>query len=55
VQDFADAVLTGREPAVTGRDARASLAIVAGIYESSRTGRVVDLQATAHSAMKVNR
>ncbi|WP_064257559.1 Gfo/Idh/MocA family oxidoreductase [Rhodococcus sp. D-6] len=55
VQDFADAVLTGREPAVTGRDARASLAIVAGIYESSRTGRVVNLQATAHSAMKVNR
>ncbi|GAA4477296.1 Gfo/Idh/MocA family oxidoreductase [Rhodococcus olei] len=45
VQDFADAVLTGRAPAVTGRDARASLAIVAGIYESSRTGRVVDLRA----------
>ncbi|REE76377.1 putative dehydrogenase [Rhodococcus wratislaviensis] len=43
VQDFADAVLTGRDPAVTGRDARASLAIVAAIYESSRTGRVVDL------------
>lgn len=43
VQDFADAILTGRAPAVTGRDARASLAIVAGIYESSRTGRVVDL------------
>lgn len=45
VQDFADAILTGRAPAVTGRDARASLAIVVGIYESSRTGRVVDLQA----------
>ncbi|MFE5707155.1 Gfo/Idh/MocA family protein [Rhodococcus koreensis] len=43
VQDFADAVLTGRAPAVTGRDARASLAIVAAVYESSRTGRVVDL------------
>lgn len=43
VQDFADAVLAGRDPAVTGRDARASLAIIAAIYESSRTGRVVDL------------
>ncbi|MGW0041316.1 Gfo/Idh/MocA family protein [Rhodococcus sp. NPDC003348] len=56
VQDFADAVLAGREPAVTGRDARASLAIVAGIYESSRTGRVVDLQAASIPVTtKVNR
>lgn len=46
VQDFAEAILTGSRPAVTGRDARASLAIVAGIYESSRTGRVVDLTPT---------
>ncbi|MDV6276773.1 Gfo/Idh/MocA family oxidoreductase, partial [Rhodococcus erythropolis] len=46
VQDFADAVLSGREPAVTGRDARASLAIIAGIYESSRTGKVVELAST---------
>ena len=46
VQDFADAVLTGREPAVTGRDARASLAIIAAIYESSRTGKVVELTST---------
>ncbi|AWH01296.1 Gfo/Idh/MocA family protein [Rhodococcus ruber] len=43
VQDFAEAVLTGRRPAVTGRDARASLAVVAAIYESSRSGRVVEL------------
>lgn len=43
VQDFADAVLGDREPAVTGRDARASLAIVTGIYESARKGTVVDL------------
>lgn len=46
VRDFADAVLTGRAPAVTGRDARASLAIVSGIYESSRTSRVVELTTT---------
>lgn len=43
VQDFADAVLTGRSPAVTGADARTSLAVVEGIYTSSRTGTVVDL------------
>lgn len=43
VQDFAEAVLTGRPPAVTGRDARTSPAIVTAIYESSRTGMVVDI------------
>ncbi|MGB3485836.1 MAG: Gfo/Idh/MocA family oxidoreductase [Mycobacterium sp.] len=43
VQDFAEAVLTGRRPAVTGQSARTSLAIVTAIYESSRTGSVVDL------------
>jgi UDP-N-acetyl-2-amino-2-deoxyglucuronate dehydrogenase len=43
VQDFADAVLTGREPAVTGRAARTSLAIVTAIYESSRNGQIIDL------------
>lgn len=43
VQDFADAVLTGREPAVTGRDARVSLAVITAIYESSHTGRTVTI------------
>ncbi|MFW0792449.1 Gfo/Idh/MocA family oxidoreductase [Gordonia sp. CPCC 205515] len=46
VQDFADAIVTGREPAVTGRDARTSLAIVTAIYESSATGRPVELDAS---------
>lgn len=45
IQDFADAVLTGRAPAVTGQDARTSLAVVEAIYTSSRTGTVVDLTA----------
>ena len=45
VRDFAEAVRDGRAPAVTGRDARTSLAIVTGIYESARTGQVVDLTA----------
>ncbi|MGH3352798.1 MAG: Gfo/Idh/MocA family protein [Nocardioides sp.] len=43
VQDFADAIIEDRDPAVTGRDARASLAITTGVYESARTGTVVDL------------
>lgn len=46
VQDFADAVRTGRKPAVTGRDARTSLAVVEAVYESARTGRPVDLAPT---------
>lgn len=44
VQDFAQAVLTGRPPAVTGRDARTSLAVVLAVYESARTGRTVHLE-----------
>ncbi len=46
VQDFADAVLAGRPPAVTGREARTSLAVVTAVYESSRTGRTVELAGT---------
>ena len=44
IQDFAEAVLTGREPLVTGAQARTSLAVIEGIYTSSRTGTVVDLR-----------
>lgn len=43
IEDFVDAVLSGREPAVTGREARKSLAIILAIYESSRTGAAVEL------------
>ena len=43
IQDFLQAVRDGREPAVTGRDARVSLAIILAIYESSRTGQPVKL------------
>ncbi len=44
IQDFAEAVLTGRVPLVTGAQARTSLAVIEGIYTSSRTGTVVDLR-----------
>ncbi len=44
IAEFLDAIRVGRPPAVTGRDARNSLAIILGIYESSRTGRPVQLR-----------
>lgn len=43
IQDFLQAVRDGRQPAVTGRDARVSLSIILAIYESSRTGQPVRL------------
>jgi predicted dehydrogenase len=42
-QDFVDAVLAGREPAVTGADGLRALALVSAIYESARAGKPVDL------------
>lgn len=44
IAEFLDAIRHGRPPAVTGRDARNSLAIILGIYESSRTGKPVALR-----------
>jgi UDP-N-acetyl-2-amino-2-deoxyglucuronate dehydrogenase len=41
IAEFLDAIRVGRQPAVTGRDARNSLAIILGIYESSQTGKPV--------------
>jgi predicted dehydrogenase len=38
IQDFLQAITEGRPPAVTGAEARKSLAIILAIYESSRTG-----------------
>jgi UDP-N-acetyl-2-amino-2-deoxyglucuronate dehydrogenase len=43
LQDMVDAIRDGREPVLTGVDARVSLAINMAIYESSRTGREVFL------------
>lgn len=46
IEDFIEAVRGCREPAVTGREAVKSLEIVQAIYESSRTGRAVELTRT---------
>lgn len=39
IADFVAAVRTGRAPAVTGRDAATSLAILTALYASARSGR----------------
>ena len=39
ITDFVDAVRTGREPAVTGREATKSLAILTALYASAKSGR----------------
>ncbi len=44
LQDMTDAVREDRDPMLTGEDARASLAIVSAIYESSRTGREIFIE-----------
>jgi UDP-N-acetyl-2-amino-2-deoxyglucuronate dehydrogenase len=41
VRDFVQALETGAEPAITGKDALKSLRILLAVYESSRTGRPV--------------
>lgn len=43
IQDFLDAIIQDREPAVTGAEARKSLEIILAVYHSSRTGSAVRL------------
>jgi len=43
VNEFAEAILEDREPAITGEDARAALVIALAAYESSLSGQVVEL------------
>jgi predicted dehydrogenase len=44
VDEFVRAILEDREPAITGEDAKAALAITLAAYESARTGKVVVLE-----------
>lgn len=43
IAEFLDALDGGREPAVTGREARKSVEIILAIYQSARTRKAVDL------------
>jgi predicted dehydrogenase len=47
IQDFLQALLEKRQPAVTGAEGRKSLEIILAIYESSRTGRPIPLPMSA--------
>ena len=44
IQDAIDAIRAGRKPLVDGHDARHSVQIILGIYESARTGQEVILE-----------
>jgi predicted dehydrogenase len=46
IQDFLQAILDGRPPAVTGAEGRKALELILAIYESSRTGKPVTLPLT---------
>jgi predicted dehydrogenase len=50
IKEFVEAIREGRDPSVTGREARKSLAVVLAIYESSRTGQVISLEAPGWKA-----
>jgi UDP-N-acetylglucosamine 3-dehydrogenase len=52
VDEFARAILEDREPAISGEDARAALAIALAACESARTGRVMSI-APGHHAHKL--
>jgi predicted dehydrogenase len=42
--DFVKAIETGGKPKVDGREGRRAVALICAIYESMRTGRVVELR-----------
>ncbi|MFJ2368326.1 Gfo/Idh/MocA family protein [Microbacterium sp. NPDC087665] len=42
--DVADAIRSGRRPAITTDDGRRALQVVLAVYESARTGRPIDLR-----------
>jgi len=50
LHDFVEAVRTGRDPLVTGAQARAAVAFVEAVYESARTGRPVVPAASTEAA-----
>jgi len=45
IEDFIDAIRSDRRPCCTGEEGRRSLVVAEALYESSRTGRVVEVRA----------
>jgi predicted dehydrogenase len=44
IEDFIEAVRSGREPKCSGREGRRSVVLAAAIYEASRTGGWVEIK-----------
>jgi len=44
IEDFIEAIATGREPRCSGVEGRRSIAAAEAMYESARSGRVVDVR-----------
>lgn len=44
IEDFAQAVLDGRKPAVDGREARHAIALIEAVYKSAATGEAIHMQ-----------
>ena len=47
LREFVAAIREGRDPAITGEDGLRVLAVIDAVFESARTGRVVDLETIA--------
>ena len=43
IEDFIEAIATGRDPRCSGVEGRRSVAVAEAIYESARSGRIVDV------------
>ena len=54
IQDFVQAILEDRDPAVTAEEGRKSIEIVKSIYESARIGGPVRLQGLSAVPQQAN-
>jgi UDP-N-acetyl-2-amino-2-deoxyglucuronate dehydrogenase len=52
LQDMVHAIREGRDPVLTGQDARVSLAIIMAIYESSTTGKEIPVSQQAAAGVQ---
>ena len=43
MKDFADALIMGKKPLITAQDARNTVAVMQGVYESARLKKEIDI------------
>lgn len=48
IEDFADAVLSGRQPPITGEDGRKALEVIVAAYESGLKNVPIELPMSQH-------